>query len=54
LKRLDDTEKMKKRERLLRTVNETAGVLKKYPVAAKELHAIASRDGEDDRKDTQI
>jgi hypothetical protein len=43
-----------KNDMLLKVLEETAGILKNYPKAAKELLAISSRDEEDDREDTQI
>ena len=54
LQRQDDLERVKKRERLLKTLEETAGILNKFPDVAKELHAIASREGEEDREGTQL
>ncbi|MCF2940409.1 hypothetical protein L1N85_18575 [Paenibacillus alkaliterrae] len=54
LQKQDELERMQKRERLLKTLEETSGILKKYPDAAKELHAIASREDEEDREGTQL
>ena len=54
LKKSASSERAEKRARLLQTVNETAGILRKYPEAAKELHAIAGREGEEDREGTQL
>jgi hypothetical protein len=54
LQKQDDLERTKKRERLLKTIEETAGILKNYPDVAKELHAIANREGEEDREGTQL
>ncbi|TKH40221.1 hypothetical protein C1I59_00735 [Paenibacillus polymyxa] len=49
LRKQDGSERIQKRERLLKTLEQPGGVLKRYPGASEELHAIARRDEEDDR-----
>jgi hypothetical protein len=49
-----NTANQKKRDLILRTLDDTAGILKDYPKAAGDLHAIANRDDEEDREDSQI
>jgi hypothetical protein len=54
LEEQSNTASQQKRDMLLKTLDGTAGILKDYPRAAKDLHAIARREDEDDREDTQI
>ncbi len=45
---------LKKNQILLEVLDDTAGILKKYPKATKELLEISSRKDEEDREDTQM
>ncbi|MEK5141450.1 MULTISPECIES: hypothetical protein [Paenibacillus] len=49
LRKQDGSERMQKRERLLKALEQPGGVLKRYPGVSEELHAIARREEEDDR-----
>ncbi|MFK4343630.1 MULTISPECIES: hypothetical protein [unclassified Paenibacillus] len=49
LRKQDGSERIQKRERLLKALEQPGGILKRYPGASEELHAIARREEEDDR-----
>lgn len=54
LKKQDGAEKKQKKERLLKILEQDGGILRSYPGAAEELHAIARREGEEDREGSQL
>ncbi|MFF2909191.1 hypothetical protein [Paenibacillus sp. NPDC057934] len=50
-----DSNQKEKTDKLLKGLEKAEGFLKKYPESIRnEFHAIAKRDGEEDREDTLI